>query len=433
MAEIKPFSALIYNQELIDIQDVVTPPYDLISQDDQLKYYQLSPYNIVRLILGKELPHDDDSHNKYMRAAEDFKNWQAENILINYPRPALYLYRFDYKLGNYAKNVMGFIALVRLAEFDSGKVLPHEKTFAEPKADRLKLMKSSAANLDQVFSIFSDESGALHSLLVKEAGKKPLIRLIDKNNVTHTIWPLADDSTVDKISKILDDKTLFIADGHHRYETALNYAKWRHSQEKIAPDEPAAYDFIPMLLVDIAHEQPELLPTHRILRNLNGLSSEIFIKELERFFQVEPCTNITELSRKMNYNNQPGTFGLYLDKQFYLLTITDLTVINENLPKEATDAWKSLDASIWQFLVKNEILNIKKDYPNELFFLRFSENKNEAVKLVDNGEAMAAFLLNPTKIEQVKIIAENNEKMPQKSTYFYPKPMTGLILNLIDK
>lgn len=433
LAEIKPFSALIYNQDIIDTQDIVTPAYDLISDAEQSRYYQLSPYNVIRLILGKSRPDDNDSHNKYSRAADYLKEWQAEGVLKKYPRPAIYLYRFDYKVNNYSKSVLGFIALVKLVAFDSGKVLPHEKTFAGPKKDRLKLMKSTSANLEQIFSIFSDETGTIHSLLTKVAEKTPLVSVKDNNNVVHTIWPIDDSSVIDEVSKVLNDKTLFIADGHHRYETALNYADWRRSQEKNSPPQMEDYDYIPMLLIDIANEKPELLPTHRVLKSLNGLSNDKFINKLKRFFRVDSCADLAEVSRKLNQQAKPGTFGLYLKKSFYLLTIDNFATINNYFPHDSSDAWKSLDASIWQVLVESEVLGLKHESRDELSSLRFSEDKNEAVNLVDDEKAMAAFLLNPTKISQVKTVAENNEKMPQKSTYFYPKPMTGLILNLMDK
>lgn len=434
MAEIKPFKALTYNREMIpDLSKVVTPPYDVISPTNQQKYYDLDPHNIIRLILGRDDPDDNEAKNRYSRAAGFLERWQKDGALRRQPVPAIYVYDFTYPVEGEEKSVLGFISLVRLAEFDSGTVLPHEKTFAGPKADRLKLMQACNANLDQVFSIYSEQSGDVHKLLAEEAAKEPLLSVEGDAGVRHRIWAITDANAINRLHDKLSDKALFIADGHHRYETALNYANWRSSLEN-APIKDAGYNFIPMLLIDVANEALSILPTHRLIKNLGGLGPQELLRRLNSFFAVERQSNLGKMTEKMRRYTDRHIFGLYFGgDNYYLLTLSDKIILDDYLPAGTSKDWKKLDAAILQYLVLEEIVGIKDQGHGGLANLSFTENQNLAVEAVDRQEAAAAILMNPTKMEQVEAVARNREKMPQKSTFFYPKPLTGLIMNLIDE
>lgn len=412
---------------------VVTPPYDIISLRDQERYYKLSPYNIVRLVLGEEYEGDNETDNKYTRAAAFLYSWQRKGVLKRLRQLALYVYSFTFKRNNRQTQVLGLVSLVRLAKFGTGKVLPHEKTFAGPKADRLKLIKACRAHLDQVFSVYSDESGEIKKLLVEEhAAKEPLISVRDEEGVLHQIRPVTNRSIINRINDLLVKKQLFIADGHHRYETALSYAAWRRSQED-DPADNADYNFIPMLLIDIANEALDILPTHRLVTHLANISKADFRRRLEKFFKIASEPNIAQLIESMSRLIDDHAFGLYLGNQeFYLLTLIDKVALDKYMPAQSSDDWKNLDAAILQYLVLEEILGVKNQGQGKPAEIGFTESKDEAIAAVDKGSASLALFLNPTKIEQVQTVARNNEKMPQKSTYFYPKPLTGLIMNLID-
>lgn len=418
----------MFNQDRVDIEQVICPPYDLITPEEQENFYRSSPHNIIRLVLGKDAPGDSESNSKYTRAAAFLKKWIDDGLLIRDDRPSIYVYGFGYELENVTKQVLGFISLVKLADFDSGVVLPHENTFAGPKRDRLKLMQSVSANLDQVYSVFSDKTGAIRSFLSKETKKRPAISVDSFQGVSHQIWAVRDRDTISAITSILADQSLYIADGHHRYETAIEYAKWRRE----GADGEESFNYIPMLLVDIANEPLDVLPTHRIVHDLL-MPEDAFLKRLRENFELKEYGSLERLKEGLTSLPNKHAFGLYTEsKKCYLVILKDESAINGSMPAGVSDDWKGLDAAVVQYMVLKDILGIDGDRGEKSPRLSFTDGYREAADLVDGKEAKAAILMRATKIDQVKAIAMNNEKMPQKSTYFYPKPVTGLIINLID-
>ncbi len=429
MADIKPFKGLFYNQDKVDMGKVVTPPYDVIDEAQQARYYELDPYNIIRLILGKDHSGDSSNSNKYTRAAFALKSWQKDGILKQDSKAAFYIYGFDYRIDDDLKHVLGFIPLVKLADFDEGVVLPHEKTFDGPKVDRLNLMKETSANLDQIFSIFSDDSGEIHNILADHSKGEPTISLED-NGVLHRIWPLFNERAIERITELLKGKSLFIADGHHRYETAINYSKLRGASANNGSDN--GYEFVPMLLIDINKEPLNILPTHRVIKDM-GMDNDDFLERLSESFTVKAMPSLDALMDSLKKVGKTHCFGLYDDDMnSYLLQLKDDSIKDKYLPKEASDEWKSLDAAVLQYIVIESMLGIKVKKGEKSSNITFTDDYKRAAKLVEQGGYQAVFILNATEITQVEAVAKNNEKMPQKSTYFYPKPVTGLVINIID-
>jgi len=429
LADIRPFKGLFYNQEKVDIRKVISPPYDVIDKAEQADYYELDPYNIIRLILGEDQPDDKDGSNKYTRAASMIKSWQVEGILERQEKAAFYIYGFDYVIDDVPKHVLGFIPLVKLADFDEGIVLPHEKTFEGPKADRLNLMKETSANLDQIFSVFSDDSDVIHNILADHSQGVPIISLED-NGVLHRIWPLFDEEAIGRISEILKSRPLFIADGHHRYEAAINYSKFRRASA--GSDNTNGFDFVPMLLIDIKNEPLDILPTHRVIKDL-GMNNDDFLERLGEFFTVRSMPSLDALMFGLKKAGNANSFGLYDDdKNSYLFQLSDDSIKDKFLPRSASRQWKNLDAAVLQYIVLEGILDIKAKKGEKSSNITFIDGYKRAANLVEAGGYQAVFLMNATGIAQVEAIANNNEKMPQKSTYFYPKPVTGLVMNIID-
>ncbi|MEW6621407.1 MAG: DUF1015 domain-containing protein [bacterium] len=405
MAQISPFKGILYNQEKIqDLSLVVTPPYDVISEIQQERYYQKHPYNCIRLILGKDLPEDNEKNNKYTRAADYFHQWLYAEILKQDLTETIYplIQRFSFHNKNITR--AGFITLMRLEEFGNS-VFPHEKTLSKPKQDRLNLMLATKANFCQVFGLYSDEKGILDEYLkVKE---EPIVEIMDENEVSHQLVRLKDKTKIEEIKAIMQSKPIFIADGHHRYETALN-------AQKIL-----GYNFIMIYLTKMEDEGLTILPTHRLVK-INTHPS------FSPFFEVEKVNTCNELLEKMEMMKESHyVFGMYAEGKNYLLILKDNEIMDKLIGDEKPEEYKKLDVSILQTVVINHILKITDIEAH----IGYTHNEKEAILLVDEGKYNLAFFLNPTRISQLKEMSLKHELMPQKSTYFYPKLLTGLVMN----
>lgn len=406
MAEIVPFKGILYNQEKIpDLSLVVTPPYDVISKTQQEKYYQNHPYNSIRLILGKDFHEDDEKNNKYTRAYNYFNTWLSSGILKQDEKEAVYplIQQFSYR--NKKITRIGFITLIRLKELGNG-VFPHENTLSNPKQDRLNLILATKANFCQVFALYSDEEGRLDECLRVEG--KPIIDIKDENNVTHQLFRLTDKTKLQKIKDIMQAKPIFIADGHHRYESALNAKN------------TLGYPFIMIYLTKMEDEGLTILPTHRLVRNVPNLS----INGFKEFFEITQVDTYDELLKKME-EEVNHAFGVYKEGRFFLLVLKDDDIMDKLIGNAKSMAFKQLDVSILHTLVINHILKIE-DVESSI---RYSHDEKEAVSLVAEKKYTIALFLNPTKITQLKQMALQHELMPQKSTYFYPKLLSGLVMN----
>jgi uncharacterized protein (DUF1015 family) len=434
MAKILPFRGYRYNPEKIDtISDVISEPYDKITPEMQERYYQKHPRNIVRLIKGKTCPYDNESNNQYSRARDYLEKWIAEGILIRDEQETMYAYSEEYTLADEPPKIrQGFIALGKLEEFGKGGVKPHERTLAGPKADRLNLMRATGAQFGLIFMLYSDLSGEVNGTLAKFCGRAPDIAATDENGVTHRIWRIADRAAIEKVKALMEDKMLFIADGHHRYETALNYRReMREKGVKCLPGNEN-YDNRMMAFVSMEDSGLTILPTHRLLFNLTGEQVKTFSTRLASFFNVETCTKIGELLEKIKPEKpRDHRFGLYMNGTYSLLVLKDESRVSALVSAEASDEWKRLDVTVLHTLLEH-LLGIDREKLEQQTNVAYERYAETAVRMVDEGRYQIALFLNPTKASQVARVAGRGERMPQKSTDFYPKLYTGLVINKLN-
>lgn len=416
MPSIKPFKAIIYNNKKIkNIAKVVAPPYDVIPPAMQAELYKKHENNIVRLILGKMKKSDTVSDNRYTRAKMFFDSWLDKNVFIEDDKEAVYIYSQKYKYEGKWIDRTGFISLMELDPSDKKAVLPHENTLKAPKMDRLNLIRSVKANLSPIFMLYEDDKNEITRVLEKFTSKaKPFID-INIDNVRNRVWKLSQKSAIERIEKFMAGKNIFIADGHHRYETAVNYAN------ETGVD-TSKYTLAYFCKLDA--NSLVILSTHRLIKDVGGLNMDDIIKKLKRFFVVEEYTTakkcISALKGLRNYH----AFGMYLGgKKFYCLRLKKEDDAQAVMGKGSHD-WKSLDVAILHLFIIQNILAIRDEDDN----IEFVKDAESALKLVDKGRFKIAFLLNPTKVSQVKKVAEHGERMPRKATYFYPKPLSGLVI-----
>ncbi|MFQ5965103.1 MAG: DUF1015 domain-containing protein [Candidatus Scalinduaceae bacterium] len=445
MATILPFKGLRYNPEKIkDISKVITPPYDIISEEDKEGYYQLHPNNIIRLILGRDFPDDNQSSNKYIRAAEFFDTWRKENILIQDTEPAIYVYAQEFTLDNKRYVRRGFISLVKLEEFETGQIYPHEHTLAKPKEDRMNLMKSCNANFSQVFAFFEDEDSKISNLLHKvsegDPGTSitPEVDFIDGFGVKNLLWIIKDNKIIEEISSQMKNKALFIADGHHRYETALFYRDLiRGNEEAMKSNGNSPSDYVMMMCVSMEDPGLQILPTHRLARNIKDLKPEKIKNSLNEVFDISDMGNdcsVETLMQKLSEDAHKHKLSMYIgegEKKFYILTLRDEKLLDQILTDEYTE-WKTIDTGILHGFIFDRILGIQAKNISKSESVKYIQGVEDAVASVNEGEYQIAFFLNPTRIDQVRDIAIKRHKMPPKATYFYPKLMTGMVIRHIS-
>ncbi len=421
MAEIKAFKGIRYNQTLfaqkkIKLEDVVTQPYDKITKEMQDAYYEKSPYNIARIILGKgEKPYDE--------ASAFFNEWQDKGILLKDEEPSIYPYWQEYDFQGKTKTRKGFVALLKLEEFASGVVIPHERTLSGPKEDRLKLLKSTCANFGQIFMLYSDPEHKISTLIDKEISEvAPLADITEsyEKGVRHKLWRVRDESIIKEVQELMKDKTLLIADGHHRYETALNYRKLR-----LLKDANGAKDANYRMVTFVGMEDPGLmiLPTHRAIY---GVNTEAFIHRVSSYFVAEECKNKDELLSKLEGKHHQ--YGLY-DGRFWWLRLRDENLIEKFVSKEKSKDYKKLDIVVLHKIVFEGVLNISEDKILSKECIDYLRDIDDGIQGVNSCKYELFFILNPTCMEEVQKCSAHQESMPQKSTDFYPKLITGLVIN----
>jgi len=441
MAKIVPFRALRYNPERVkDLDRVMAPPYDVISPPQQDELYARSPHNVVRLILGKTGPEDAESNNRYTRAAADFSAWRNEQVLKRDAEPSLYFYDQEYVLESGETVVRkGFMALTRLEDFSSGVVKPHEKTLSGPKTDRLHLTKACGANFSPIFSLYADSCCVLEALTRDMRQSPPELEVRDDEGVTHRLWQVTDPEIIAKAQSLLDNKPLFIADGHHRYETALNYRNYMREKH---PDFTGKelFNYVLMYFANMEDQGMQIFPTHRLIFNLQDFHLEPFLEALGDYFTidrmaVDPADADSRRAvrdRLREKGEQGHTLGLYAGGDTcFLLVLKDEATMDRFFDAKAPKALKTLDVSILHRLILEGLLDITPEAQEQQLNLKYIKNFDEPFDLVQCGEFPLAFLMNPTRMSEVRDVANAGEKMPQKSTYFYPKLLTGLVINPI--
>ncbi len=430
MAIIKAFRAIRYNPEKVNLKDVITEPYDRITPSMQEEYYKRSPYNVVRIILGKdEEPHPE--RNKYKRARLYLEDWLKEKILIREEKRSLYIYQQKFNVDGEEKIRNGLIGAVRLEEFSTKKVLPHEKTFPKPKEDRFNLLSATNTNTEQIFLLYDDEDGKIRGIIdsaIQNAEKAFSIE--DEDQITHALFILSDQKYIEEIKNSLSEKILIIADGHHRYETSLLFKKEREKDRKFE-EEP--FDYIMMTLFSLQDRNLVILPTHRLVKGLK--TTEFSLKEtLSPYFKVEEreepkneneWNKITEMIR-----GEKHSFIAYFAffKNLYKLTLNKESKWMENMLEDKSPEWKSLDVSILHSLIFKRMDSYFEGGFNVERNLSYVRNIVDGIKQVKEGKFQGIFILNPVSLEEIKRVVEKGELMPEKSTDFYPKLKSGILM-----
>lgn len=434
MVRVFPFRGITYNKKKIkNLSKVMSPPYDIIDPEQQKELYLASEFNFIRLILGKEFPGDGEYNNRYVRAAAFLNGWLRHKILIQDEKPAFYIYEEKFSFGGKKYSRLGFISILRLEDIGRGKVFPHEETYPRAKLDRLQLMRSTNANLDSIFAFYSDPREKIVKTIRQYMRRKPLIEAKDKDNVIHRLWKVDRKPSLSKIMQEMKDKAVFIADGHHRYEAAIRYKnELKTRNTKFTEDE--TYNHVMMYFTPLEGKGLLILPIHRVVSNLVYFDPVRFEQDLMLYFDVVsyPATKkTTEKTRKKLMKDlgkaaDKHSFGLYLgNNRYFRLTLRDEKTVEEMVAEEKPRAWKKLDVNVLHYVVFDRILNISQETEDKV---TYTKSEEEAVKLVDEKGASLAFFLNPTRIEEIVAIASELEKMPHKSTYFYPKLLSGLVL-----
>jgi uncharacterized protein (DUF1015 family) len=435
MAHIEPFRALRYDPSRVSIPQVVTQPYDKITPEMQDGYYAASPHNLVRVILGKQHASDHEGENRYSRAARFFRDWRREGIFLQDAEPALYLYlqRFTVPGGTSERERRGIIALGRIEDYSAGVVFRHEQTLAKPKADRLDLLRATRAHFGQLFMLYSDPAGEIDGLL--EAGGTPELETQDEYGVLHRVWKIADPRLVGLVRDTMRDRKLVIADGHHRYETALNYRNEQRAAGLVGqPGIPAPHELVMMTLINMDSPGLVILPTHRVVHGLESFSAAAFRERACAYFSVEEVDASVDTARAAVILREAGRIGTALlavaaDRVFLL---DRPKPVSSNVFAGLSLRQQSLDVVQLHKCLLEDVLDISEDAIREQKNVRYIRDIGESMAQVRSGAANVAFLMNPVRISQVRDIAFAGEVLPQKSTDFYPKLLTGLTIYALD-
>jgi uncharacterized protein (DUF1015 family) len=421
---------------------LVAPPYDVISEEEQEAFYQAHPNNVIRLILGKRKTGDSDWDNRYTRSADCFKRWETEDALIRSDLPSLYVtsHAFDPNDGSEPKTRLGLIALVRIEDESSGVILPHEKTFSAHKDDRLKLMRACNAQFSQIFSLYEDPDNRVMDSMSEVIEGQPLLSFDFKDGSHHALWTVQHRPLFKKVADALSDKRIFIADGHHRYETARNY---RNSMRARYGYRPAnrSYEFVMMYLTSMDDEGLMILPSHRLVKRCDTFHPAAFFEKIRQWFDIEEMafpkthgrTAAASFKRALAQRGQSrSTIGLFHKGGESLSMLSLKPEKRDEMGDDLHPSLQQLDVLVLsRFLLQRSLGFTLEDLNNEEIF-HYQSSLSKAVGIVESGTHQMAFLLNPTRIEQVKEVAGSRLIMPRKSTYFYPKVITGLVFNKID-
>jgi uncharacterized protein (DUF1015 family) len=440
MAYIAPFRALRYDPTRVDLSQVVTQPYDKITPDMQNRYYDASPHNLVRIILGKPQPTDHLEENIYTRAATCFKDWRRQGILQQDRQQSLYQYiqRFQPPGGGVELERRGFIALGKIEDYSAGIVHRHEQTLAKPKADRLQLLRATRAHFGQLFMLYSDPPGEVDSVLSASSSvdMENGIEVRDEYGVSHQVRRISDPSLIELICVKMRDQKLIIADGHHRYETAMNYRNECRALAGAPTDssDPAPYELVMMTLINMDAPGLVILPTHRVVHGLESFSPDALRDRARSYFSVEEVDPSIDAARALGIlraAGQAGTalLGVTANRAFLFDTPRALA---SNLLRDFSLRQQSLDVVQLHKCLLEGVLGISEEAIREQRNISYVRDPAEAMARVREGSANVAFLMNPARMRQVRDIAFGGEVLPQKSTDFYPKLLSGLTIYALE-
>jgi uncharacterized protein (DUF1015 family) len=432
MVRIAPFRGVFYNQKKIrDLAKVVTPPYDVISREEQERLYRKSPYNFVRLDFNQE-------PDPYASVAELLQSWQAEGILERDDIPALYfaVHKFALSDGK-VKQRQGFFALTELQDFASGEIRPHEKTLEAPKQDRLKLMLASHAQLSSIFALYSQPKASINRILSEQTeGQRPFIELKMDGDDECRLWRITDPALIREIQREMKDQRLLIADGHHRYEASLNYRDRMRSERSWNGREP--FNYIMTYFANMNDENVVILPTHRLVRGYQPKPFLQLEEALQTYFYVEQYPKTAEgkswfLKALKNAGKKHRVIGASFkrDPRYLILRLKNKRMM-QRLAKDLSAPLRELELSTLHHLILEHILGLSPQQQTSGETIRYSQDEEEVLQALEKEDYQAAFILNPTKSADILTVANGGEKMPQKSTYFYPKLISGLVINKLE-
>jgi len=431
MADIRPFRGLRYNTSKVALSDVITQPYDRIHEAEQERYYALSPYNLVRIIQGKKTLWDTDAENVYTRARCYARTWLAEEILLRDPHPALYVLEQTYATPTgETRTRRGVCAALRLTRFDKGIILPHERTLSGPKLDRLLLTRATETAWGHIFILYPDETNQVNSILqpyLESRTPQVAREQVVESTVEQRFWVVDDPGVIAAVvEEMAPKRNLIIADGHHRYETALNFREEMRQKYPNHPQE-TAFNYAMVTLVSMSDPGLVILPTHRLIHSYERMSREEVRSRAAEYFDVTPVMDRVALEALLS-RAEPGRprFGLY-DGAYAILTLRDPGVLERLLPERAP-AWRTLDVTVLHELFIERVLGIDKTAVERKENIDYLRDPQPGYEAVAKGKAQFLLLMNPTRIEQVRACTAAGEKMPQKSTDFYPKVVSGLVM-----
>jgi uncharacterized protein (DUF1015 family) len=432
MADIRAFRAFRYDLGRVGaLSDVVAPPYDVIDPALQDALYRRSPYNVIRLILNKEAPADTENDNRYTRAAACLRDWQRDGILTQDSARSLYVYHQDFEVEGKRYTRRGFMARVRLEPFGQGKIYPHEETMSGPKADRLKLFHATGMNLSQVFGLYPDDEGAVQELLDEAVGRALPLEATDHLGVVSRLWPVSEQRVVSAVTGLMGPRPVFIADGHHRYETALRYLEERRAAGEVR-DAEAPPNFVLMMLVSMSDAGLVILPTHRLVSGLPAdLTGERLRAALGANFEVEKVGQGEQGARdtwellEVDGGQEVLGFGTVADGVWQTARFRAPQMMAKLAAQHSAD-WRGLAVSILHVIVLDRLLPQAVGGKPQCRYVHLLREVTDAVSA---KECQLAVLVPPASMRHVEQIAGNLEKMPPKSTYFYPKLLSGLLFN----
>jgi uncharacterized protein (DUF1015 family) len=433
MAHIEPFRALRYDPARVALADVATQPYDKISPSMQERYYAASPYNLVKIILGKRVATDEPNDNPYTRAASFFRDWRQQGVFRQDTEPSIYRYTQQFSLPGSNKQLerQGFIALGRVEDYSANVVFRHEQTLAQPKADRLDLLRATRAHFGQIFMLYSDPSAEVESALATTSSPSAEVR--DEYGVLHQLWKVSDPALIELVRSSMQDKKLIIADGHHRYETALNYRNERRADAGGPPAPHMPHEFAMMTFVNMDSPGLVILPTHRVVRGVPEFSMDSFRTGASNYFSVEEADGNVTASRATAMIREAAHTGTSM------LVVARERVFLLSRPKAPASAFgnmsfrqQSLDVVQLHKCLLEGVLRISEEAIRDQQNVTYVRDAEEAIAMVRNDQANVAFLMNPARMQHVRDIAFAGDVLPQKSTDFYPKLLSGLAIYALE-
>jgi uncharacterized protein (DUF1015 family) len=435
LAEIRPFQGVHYNQSLVkDLTKVLCPPYDIITPQLQQQLYKQSEANFVRVEFGREFPQDKDTDNKFTRARATIEKWLEQGILRVDEAPTIYTHDHHFTYQGKKLCRRSITCLVKLEAWDRLVVRPHEGTLPEARDNRLSMLWTLQANTSPILALYEDRDNRVSSLLEVQSRGEPILSANADNSETHHLWAIKDTEVINQICSCLASQPIYIADGHHRYESALAYQRERRTGPSLEPGQEP-YDFVMMTLVDFSHPGLIILPAHRLIRGMSKSILNGLMNGLGTFFAVEELPlNRADINQQINdlLSEEAGKVKLVLygliEERLLVLKLNDYSAVNHMIPYFHSDIYHRLDVSIIDHVILEELMGLAHEVSGD--FIAYSYDALDAINMVSDQEYQLAFIVNPVKPEMIKAIADSGDRMPRKSTYFYPKMPAGLVFYL---